>query len=52
MQLLIDRMHPDLEPDIHATAAQVLLDIITISQSSNPDQPTIGINSLIKELKR
>lgn len=51
MTCLVDYMHPTLDPDVHATAAQVLLDIITISQSSNPDQPTIGTNSLIRELK-
>ncbi|RKP09045.1 SIT4 phosphatase-associated protein-domain-containing protein [Thamnocephalis sphaerospora] len=51
MSALIGRMDPNNDPDVHATAAQVLLDIITISQSSNPEQPSIGTNSLIRELK-
>ena len=32
-------------------ASQVLLDIIAISQSSHPEQPSIGTNVLIDELK-
>ncbi|KAI9594283.1 SIT4 phosphatase-associated protein-domain-containing protein [Syncephalis fuscata] len=41
MSALIGRLDPHLDPDVHAMAAQVLLDIITISQSSNPEQPSI-----------
>ncbi|KAF9942243.1 hypothetical protein BGZ67_002576 [Mortierella alpina] len=36
---------------IHSVASQVLLDIIAISQSSHPEQPSIGTNVLIDELK-
>ncbi|KAG0299318.1 hypothetical protein BGZ98_010144 [Dissophora globulifera] len=36
---------------VHSIASQVLLDIIAISQSSHPEQPSIGTNVLIDELK-
>lgn len=36
---------------MHSIASQVLLDIIAISQSSHPEQPSIGTNVLIDELK-
>lgn len=36
---------------MHSIASQVLLDIIAISQSSHPEQPSIGTNVLIEELK-
>ncbi|KAG0322504.1 hypothetical protein BGZ99_003328 [Dissophora globulifera] len=36
---------------VHSVASQVLLDIIAISQSSHPEQPSIGTNVLIDELK-
>ncbi|KAJ2448670.1 sporulation-induced protein [Coemansia sp. RSA 2336] len=48
---LVDRLAPDRDPDTHSLAAQVLLDIIAISQCNNPAQPTIGTNALIGELK-
>ncbi|KAI9474355.1 SIT4 phosphatase-associated protein-domain-containing protein, partial [Coemansia mojavensis] len=48
---LVDRLAPDRDPDTHSLAAQVLLDIIAISQCNNPAQPTIGTNALIAELK-
>ncbi|CAG8833028.1 28526_t:CDS:2, partial [Racocetra persica] len=35
---------------IHSTTAQVLIDIITISQSSNPEQGGVGPNALSREL--
>jgi len=37
---------------VHSTAAQVLIDIIAISQSSNPDQGGVGPNALSRELIR
>ncbi|KAJ2394388.1 sporulation-induced protein, partial [Coemansia sp. RSA 2603] len=49
--MLVDRLAPDCEPEMHSLAAQVLLDIIAISQCNNPAQPTIGTNALIEELK-
>ncbi|KAJ1940963.1 sporulation-induced protein, partial [Linderina macrospora] len=49
--MLIDRLAPDQDPETHSLAAQVLLDIIAISQCNNPSQPTIGTNALIDELK-
>ncbi|KAJ2719102.1 sporulation-induced protein [Coemansia sp. Benny D115] len=49
--MLVDRLSPECDPEIHSLAAQVLLDIIAISQCNNPAQPTIGINALIEELK-
>ncbi|KAJ1726051.1 sporulation-induced protein, partial [Coemansia biformis] len=49
--MLVDRMAPDWDPETHSLAAQVLLDIIAISQCNNPTQPTIGTNLLIAELK-
>ncbi|KAJ2849568.1 sporulation-induced protein [Coemansia brasiliensis] len=48
---LVERLAPDRDPDTHSLAAQVLLDIIAISQCNNPAQPTIGTNALIAELK-
>ncbi|KAJ1845521.1 sporulation-induced protein, partial [Coemansia sp. RSA 2708] len=48
---LVARLAPDQEPETHSLAAQVLLDIIAISQCNNPAQPTIGTNALIAELK-
>ncbi|KAJ1947007.1 sporulation-induced protein, partial [Linderina pennispora] len=49
--MLVDRLAPDQDPETHSLAAQVLLDIIAISQCNNPSQPTIGTNALIDELK-
>ncbi|KAJ1720539.1 sporulation-induced protein [Coemansia erecta] len=49
--MLVDRLSPDCDPEMHSLAAQVLLDIIAISQCNNPTQPTIGTNALIEELK-
>ncbi|PIA14100.1 SAPS-domain-containing protein [Coemansia reversa NRRL 1564] len=51
VEMLVERMAPDRDPDMHSLAAQVLLDIIAISQCNNPLQPTIGTNALIEELK-
>ncbi|KAJ1856701.1 sporulation-induced protein [Coemansia sp. RSA 1853] len=48
---LVARLAPDQDPEMHSLAAQVLLDIIAISQCNNPAQPTIGTNALIEELK-
>ncbi|CAG8542941.1 8541_t:CDS:10 [Ambispora gerdemannii] len=50
IQALISKLEPNLDSDIHSTAAQVLNDIISISQSSNPEQGGIGPNALIREL--
>ncbi|KAJ2085765.1 sporulation-induced protein [Coemansia sp. RSA 1813] len=49
--MLVDRLAPECDPDQHSLVAQVLLDIIAISQCNNPAQPTIGTNALIDELK-
>ncbi|KAJ2014760.1 sporulation-induced protein, partial [Coemansia sp. S85] len=49
--MLVDRLGPGCDPETHSLAAQVLLDIIAISQCNNPAQPTIGANALIEELK-
>ncbi|KAJ2101487.1 sporulation-induced protein [Coemansia sp. S100] len=49
--MLVDRLGPGCDPETHSLAAQVLLDIIAISQCNNPSQPTIGANALIEELK-
>ncbi|KAJ2742626.1 sporulation-induced protein [Coemansia sp. BCRC 34301] len=49
--LLVDRLGPGADPETHSLAAQVLLDIIAISQCNNPTQPSIGANALIEELK-
>ncbi|KAJ2749927.1 sporulation-induced protein, partial [Coemansia pectinata] len=49
--MLVDRLGPGCDPETHSLAAQVLLDIIAISQCNNPTQPTIGANALIEELK-
>ncbi|KAJ2711409.1 sporulation-induced protein, partial [Coemansia spiralis] len=51
IQMLVDRLAPDCDPETHSLAAQVLLDIIAISQCNNPTQPTIGTNPLITQLK-
>ncbi|KAJ1914633.1 sporulation-induced protein [Mycoemilia scoparia] len=48
---LVDMLDPSVDVDTHTSASQVLLDIISISQCTNPDQPTIGTNVLIDELK-
>ncbi|KAF0417991.1 SAPS-domain-containing protein [Gigaspora margarita] len=50
IEALISRLDPHLDPDIHSTTAQILIDIITISQSSNPEQGGVGPNALSKEL--
>ncbi|CAG8442666.1 6534_t:CDS:10 [Ambispora leptoticha] len=50
IQSLISKLDPNLDPDIHSTAAQVLNDIISISQSSNPEQGGVGPNALSREL--
>ncbi|KAJ1729880.1 sporulation-induced protein, partial [Coemansia sp. Benny D160-2] len=49
--MLVSRLAPSCDPDQHSLVAQVLLDIIAISQCNNPAQPTIGTNALIDELK-
>ncbi|KAI7825078.1 SIT4 phosphatase-associated protein-domain-containing protein, partial [Kickxella alabastrina] len=49
--MLVDRLSPECDPEMHSLATQVLLDIIAISQCNNPAQPTIGTNALIEELK-
>ncbi|KAJ2466306.1 sporulation-induced protein, partial [Coemansia sp. RSA 2322] len=49
--MLVARLAPTCDPETHSLAAQVLLDIIAISQCNNPAQPTIGSNALIEELK-
>ncbi|CAG8596141.1 1259_t:CDS:10, partial [Dentiscutata heterogama] len=50
IEALISRLDPHLDPDVHSTTAQVLIDIITISQSSNPEQGGVGPNALSREL--
>ncbi|CAG8482913.1 23181_t:CDS:10 [Rhizophagus irregularis] len=47
---LISRLDPNIDPDVHSTAAQVLNDIIAISQSTNPEQGGIGPNALSRAL--
>ncbi|KAL1917612.1 uncharacterized protein VTP21DRAFT_4005 [Calcarisporiella thermophila] len=44
---LIEKLDPNLDPEVHSTAQQVLLEIIKISQTSNPEAPSIGPNVLI-----
>ncbi|KAF9959870.1 hypothetical protein BGZ70_008739 [Mortierella alpina] len=51
MPWLVNRLDPNNDAEIHSVASQVLLDIIAISQSSHPEQPSIGTNVLIDELK-
>lgn len=48
---LIDRLEPHRDPETHANAQQLISDIIRMSQTSNPESPTIGTNALIQELK-
>jgi len=48
---LIDRLEPHRDPETHANAQQLISDIIRMSQTSNPESPTIGTNALITELK-
>ncbi|KAF9578298.1 hypothetical protein BGW38_005981, partial [Lunasporangiospora selenospora] len=51
MPWLIGQLDPNLDEETHSIASQVLLDIIAISQSSHPEQPSIRTNVLIDELK-
>ncbi|KAF9196311.1 hypothetical protein BGZ50_001061 [Haplosporangium sp. Z 11] len=51
MPWLVNRLDPNFDEEVHSIASQVLLDIIAISQSSHPEQPSIGTNILIDELK-
>ncbi|GJJ74790.1 hypothetical protein EMPS_07148 [Entomortierella parvispora] len=51
MPWLVNRLDPNFDSEVHSVASQVLLDIIAISQSSHPEQPSIGTNVLIDELK-
>ncbi|KAF9931472.1 hypothetical protein FBU30_010088 [Linnemannia zychae] len=51
MPWLINRLDPNFDEEVHSITSQVLLDIIAISQSSHPEQPSIGTNVLIDELK-
>ncbi|KAG0214778.1 hypothetical protein BGX28_001413 [Mortierella sp. GBA30] len=51
MPWLVNRLDPNFDAEVHSIASQVLLDIIAISQSSHPEQPSIGTNMLIDELK-
>ncbi|KAG0216830.1 hypothetical protein BGX33_012050 [Mortierella sp. NVP41] len=51
MPWLVNRLDPNFDEEVHSIASQVLLDIIAISQSSHPEQPSIGTNVLIDELK-
>ncbi|KAJ1966589.1 sporulation-induced protein [Dispira parvispora] len=48
---LVDLLEPHLDVDTHSMAGQVLMDIIVISQCNNPEQPSIGTNCLVGELK-
>ncbi|KAJ1984697.1 sporulation-induced protein [Dimargaris cristalligena] len=48
---LVDLLDPHNDVDTHSMAGQVLIDIISISQCNNPDQPSIGTNCLVGELK-
>ncbi|KAM3588723.1 sporulation-induced protein [Umbelopsis sp. WA50703] len=48
---LIDRLEPHKDAETHANAQQLISDIIRMSQTSNPESPTIGTNALIVELK-
>ncbi|KAG0039227.1 hypothetical protein BGZ82_009172 [Podila clonocystis] len=51
MPWLVNQLDPNFDAEVHSIASQVLLDIIAISQSSHPEQPSIGTNILIDELK-
>ncbi|KAF8979145.1 hypothetical protein BGZ46_005763 [Entomortierella lignicola] len=51
MPWLVNRLDPNFDAEVHSIASQVLLDVIAISQSSHPEQPSIGTNILIDELK-
>ncbi|KAF9439039.1 hypothetical protein BGZ76_001015 [Entomortierella beljakovae] len=51
MPWLVNRLDPHFDAEVHSIASQILLDIIAISQSSHPEQPSIGTNVLIDELK-
>ncbi|ORZ28877.1 SIT4 phosphatase-associated protein-domain-containing protein [Lobosporangium transversale] len=51
MPWLVNQLDPNFDGEVHSIASQVLLDIIAISQSSHPEQPSIGTNILIDELK-
>ncbi|KFH63156.1 hypothetical protein MVEG_11193 [Podila verticillata NRRL 6337] len=51
MPWLVNQLDPNFDAEVHSIASQVLLDIIAISQSSHPEQPSIGTNVLIDELK-
>ncbi|RKP36311.1 SIT4 phosphatase-associated protein-domain-containing protein, partial [Dimargaris cristalligena] len=48
---LVDLLDPHNDVDTHSMAGQVQIDIISISQCNNPDQPSIGTNCLVGELK-
>ncbi|KAJ1975144.1 sporulation-induced protein, partial [Dimargaris xerosporica] len=48
---LVDLLDPHNDPDTHSMAGQVLLDIISISQCNNIEQPSIGTNCLVEELR-
>ncbi|KAG9290880.1 hypothetical protein G9A89_011030 [Geosiphon pyriformis] len=50
IQALISKLNPNLDSEIHSTAAQVITDIIAISQSSTPEQGGVGPNALSREL--
>ncbi|GAB5592695.1 hypothetical protein Unana1_07595 [Umbelopsis nana] len=47
---LISKLDPNLDPDEHSIAQQVISEIIRMSQTSIPESPSIGTNVLITTL--
>ncbi|CAI2165502.1 5644_t:CDS:10 [Funneliformis geosporum] len=50
LDALISQLDPNVDPEVHSTVTQVLIDIVAISQSSNPDQGGVGPNALSRDL--
>ncbi|ORX52405.1 SAPS-domain-containing protein [Hesseltinella vesiculosa] len=48
---LVDRLDPNLDTEEHSIAQQCICEIIRMSQTSLLEQPSIGINDLITNLK-
>ncbi|KAH8548276.1 SIT4 phosphatase-associated protein-domain-containing protein [Umbelopsis sp. PMI_123] len=47
---LVNKLDPNLDPDEHSIAQQVISEIIRMSQTSIPESPSIGTNVLITTL--
>ncbi|CAG8472708.1 1665_t:CDS:10 [Paraglomus occultum] len=50
IESLVSKLDPNFDSETHSTTAQVLIDIITLSQSTNPEQGGIGPNALSQKL--